>query len=47
MSHHELYVRSVMADRLRVAEKHRCRRFARRPRPQPLRRALAWRPRVA
>jgi hypothetical protein len=48
MSHHELYVRSVMSDRLREAELHRRRRrVAPRHRPRPLRRAIAWRPRIA
>jgi hypothetical protein len=49
MSHHELYVRSVMADRLRDAEEHRRRRPAYRPRhrPRARRRGLVWRPRVA
>ncbi|HSJ43539.1 MAG TPA: hypothetical protein VK923_02515 [Euzebyales bacterium] len=49
MSHHELYVRSVMSDRLREAALHRRRSrvAASRPRSRPLRRAIAWRPRIA
>ena len=47
MSHHELYVRGVMHDRLRDAELHRRRRVARRPRPRLRRPAMAWRPRAA